>query len=217
MDKMTFKGMKFDKSAFLHTLLLFLSVFVFSCVIYVILNGAISSVHIALSRLFPESVSYKNAIEEPLGYRRQVLIHAVISAALTIFISSFIPGIASSKKRKIFFNCTSGLISLKEGRAFYMRNFLLSDILAVLIVSAIFTVIAALLPISVVRTAGDASANSPILLLGYPFLSFIALTDVVGPSLGLLTGTALSLLGTLISVPLSVRLYRAAALVHSVE
>lgn len=217
MKNTTGKG-DWRKGALLfNALFALLLAFVLSFVIYIILNGAVASVHTVLSEIFPKSISLKNPIEHPSDYRKQELIYAGVSAVLTILISSFVPSVVSKKKSKFFFNLTSGLVSLKEGREIYIRTYLLSDILASAILAGIFTVVGALLPLSVLPSDVGVTSNSPIQLLGYPFLPFIALNDAFGLPIGILISITVALLGTLVSIPMSVRAYRAAALVHSIE
>lgn len=189
---------------------------ILSSLILVFMKSVVGDFYHILAREFPDSIPVYNQVTEKADYLRVEGTLYVIAAFPTLFFAAYLSVLFHSGKRHLFFNETQGLITFRDGYRYYAKRFILSDVLAAALVTALLATL-----VSVVPTFGRmdfSNYESGILpLLRYCVLSVTAIFAKLGAPLTYLFVFVMLFVGSLCAIPHSVLHYRGDALAHSLE
>ncbi len=184
---------------------------VLSFVLLLIFNNVIYDIYERLAKAFPESVPYYNSVLEQKEYLRVADLIYAISAIPSVLTAAYISVVFNSSKKHLFFLRTQGFVRFREGCRFYLKNYLLVDIIAAILISVAMSFSA----LGVYNAYVVKGSNGG--LLGFFVLPWTALYEEFGMVATALISAAAILAGSLLAVPHAVLRYRGDALAHSLE
>ena len=194
--------------------------FVACSVIYLMMFNVLYDFYEVIARAFPGNAPIYNRILEKNQYDELRLIIAAISAIPSVMLASYLTVLFNSYKKHFFFLKTGGFIKFPDACRLYVKSFLLTDIIAAVLVSAIFAVLVLCIPEFRASYTFESSASSVGGLLGF-LRYFVIASSALYMRFGfvgcLLIPMGSAMLGGALAIPHSVRRYQGDALAHSLE
>ena len=169
-----------------------------------------------LWRNFPEKFPLYNQVSEKAKYLEQTKLFYAIAAYPALFCAAYISVLLNSAKRHLFFNETHGLIGFRDSCRYYRQRFLVFDVLAVILVSAIFLILVSLVP-ALGRAENNAADTNFIVFMRFFVMPATAIYAKFGAIAACISLPLTIAAGSLSAIPHSVLHYRGDALAHTLE
>lgn len=217
------KVMQYAKAASLikrlfTTLLVLFITFALSFIAFYLFRAIVEEAYTALAKAFPESIPYYSRILQEEAYRQAHAVIDAIAAILALFAAAYLSVLLNSSKRHEFFKETQGLVTFREGCAYYRKNYIITDIIAAVILSLLLVLLTHLVPVfHTVSEYADLAENRIVTGARTLMIPFTALYSQIGFAFSFLAVSAISMLGSLAAIPHSVLYYRGDSLAHTLE
>ncbi len=202
----------------IHTLLTQLAALSLCFTLYILFYDFIFAFYEKLASIFPDSIPIYNVMLDKKKYEATVILISGIGSIFALAAASFFAVVLNGRKKHYFFNKTHGFYKFREGVDFYLRNYLIPDIISVLSLPILASLIVHAFP--ALYKGASVSGYLPELLYS---LAVMATTpfSAIYCNFGLLGCIGISVsavaLGCALAIPCAVIRYRGDALAHSLE
>ena len=211
------KAASLTKRLFTTLLVLFIT-FALSFLVFYLFRAIVEEAYTALAKAFPESIPYYSRILQEEAYRQAHAVIDAIAAILALFAAAYLSVLLNSSKRHEFFKETQGLVTFRKGCSYYCKSYIVTDIIAAVIISLVLVLLTHLVPVfHTVSEYTDPAENRIVTAARTLMLPFSAIYSQIGLTLSFLALSAVSVLGSLAAIPHSVLHFRGDSLAHTLE
>ncbi len=194
------------KNKYLGTPIIYLLLFIFAAIAYMLAGYLVQGAFGLLCEEMPSVFKSASFVSDPEGYERQTKILIALTTVLALFLINYISLLLDNKRMEHIAKATEGKYTIKEGLAFYYRNFALSDILTSVIAPALLSVPVYFIP-----------ENWLDYGLRFPIYMELELCGAFGFFRGVIILIAVSIISRAASVPIVLSRWRAAWLSGTAE
>ena len=194
------------KHKYFGTPMIYFVLFVFAAIAFMLAGYVVDGVFEFLCDEFPNTFKSESFVSNPDGYERQTKLVVVFTVTLALLGINYLSLLLDNKRMEHIARSTEGRYTLSEGIVFYIREFLISDIITAVIPPILLSIPAYFVP----ELWLDYGLNFPLLIS-------VEMCDAFGFSIGTSILLALSILTRLAVVPVALSRWRAAWLSGTAE
>lgn len=191
--------MKF-RYRYLNPIILYLCVFIFGLFILGVIDNVTDGIYAYLNHLAPKTFPIYNQIYDIETYNKLERTKNVVAIFISLVIINLIALRIDNKKYERIVNITDGQYLIKDGLKLYFKEFLLSDVIASVLIPGVLVIPAYFLTEEALSYFGLIYWN----WLGFNMKFLFDLFPAI------LISMAFSFIGRVLSIPLCVRSWRAA-------
>lgn len=191
--------MKF-RYRYLNPIILYLCVFIFGLFILGVTDNVTDGIYAYLNHLAPKTFPIYNQIYDIETYNKLERTKNVVAIFISLVIINLIALRIDNKKYERIVNITDGQYLIKDGLKLYFKEFLLSDVIASVLIPGVLVIPAYFLTEEALSYFGLIYWN----WLGFNMKFLFDLFPAI------LISMAFSFIGRVLSIPLCVRSWRAA-------